>query len=406
MPYQVELDIYRGPLDLLLYLIEKEEVDIYDIPISRILEKYLEHLDQVPSLDINLAAEFLVMASTLMEIKSRMLLPVEDRAEEAQDEDDPRGELVRQLLAFRAFKEAAGNLGEMQEIRARRYGRGYQIKLPGDDKPAEPEPLKDASLFDLGSRYAALVKQTLGDGPRTIVYDEMSMEDRVAAITAVLAQRDEFALGALFEGRKTVYDRVGTFFALLEMVRDRIVRIYQNHEFGEILVKRYVPMSEDAPDPVGTYVEPHLPQPEELPVEGEGRAWRMRRQPQFSAFMKPDDDDEEAKNAEDPEVRLNRRIDEILARAEEISVRFEKSRAGRLRGEEDVDQDGAKGLEDALAAFDGEIGPLPPDEGAVSEAGGEESAPGRSVEGGSDDERAAPDEDVRLDASPPEADAG
>jgi segregation and condensation protein A len=351
--YSVDLEIYCGPLDLLLYLIEKDEVDIYDIPISTILEKYLEHLERAEQLDINLAAEFLVMASTLMEIKSRMLLPVEDRPPEEQDEEDPRGELVRQILALRAFKEAALALGEMQEIRSRRYGRGRPVMLPGDDAPPEPEPLKEASVYRLGSAYAQLVKQTLGTGPRTILFDEISMEERVEIIMRALVERSEFALEALFGERRNVVEKVGTFFALLEMVRDRKVRIYQNAEFGEILVQRWQEPTVDGPEPAGSYVEPYLPQPTRIPAEGEKRGWRRRGG--FDGFAKDEIEADLPPATDDAEVRLNRRIDEILARADDISERFETSRAGKFRDDEG-EADASKGLDQAMAAFDGEIG--------------------------------------------------
>jgi len=393
--YQVELDIYSGPLDLLLYLIEKEEIDILDIPIARILEKYLEYLEKARELDVNLAAEFLVMASTLMEIKSRMLIPVEERPPEEQEED-PRGALLRQLLVFRAFKEAAMRLGELQELRARRYGRGRPVELPGDEAPEQAEPLKEASLFELADAWARLVRQTLGSGPRTIVYDEISLEERMDVILGALQRRPEFALQALLQGARNRAEIAGTFFALLELVRQRKVRIYQSTHFGEILVTAWPEDADEFPEPPGPPVEPYLPQPEALPSDAEGqRLWRLQRRARFQGIDRPEDRVPEPEEGEEvvdeAEARTNRRIDEILRRADEISARFEALRAGRLRtggpGEEAAGT-AADGLDAAMAAFEGAIQsdePAQPDSSAPPPEPGPERPSDPGSEGGSSD---------------------
>ncbi|MHC4198517.1 MAG: segregation and condensation protein A [Planctomycetota bacterium] len=367
MAYKVDLDVYSGPLDLLLWLIQKEEVDIYDIPISRILERYVEHLERAGLTDINNAADFLVMASTLMEIKSRMLLPVEDRAVEEEEEGDPRAELVRQLLAYRAFKEAASELGDLREVRSRRYGRGRPVELPGVAEPAEPEPLKDVTLFDIADGYARLMKQTLGSGPRTIVYDEVSLEERMEAIMGALAVRSGFALPALFAGGAERIQIAGTFFALLELVRQKMVRIFQDVDFDEIMIEKRAEEDPEAgaaapPGPAGgagPRVEPSLPPPvhrRELPG---GKKARAAGRAHFRGLDRPDEDgdrDDEFLGSDDSELRLSRRIDRIIKYADEISERFEASRRGHRRPE------GGAGASEDLDAAMAELaadGPVP-----------------------------------------------
>jgi segregation and condensation protein A len=393
MVYKVELDIYCGPLDLLLYLIQQEEVDIYDIPISRILERYIEHLEHVKHLDINLAAEFLVMASQLMEIKSKMLLPPEDRAPEEEGEEDPRAQLVRQLLAYRTFKEAATRLGEYREARARRYGRGRPVRLSPESERAEgaspAEDLKDVSLFDLASGYEKLMKATGGSRTATIVYDEISMEARIDAIIAALRSRDEFALKALLSETASRIEIVGTFFALLELVKEHKVRVYQDSDFGEIIVRRREDIEDaEEPGPAGPCVEPHLPAPRTT-VEGkDGRKISTApRRSHFGGLDLPEDqieaelpedvsegaaEDGESGDTDEREHRLNRRIDEILRRADEISARFERSRAGRHR--EGTGASVSAGLDDAMAAFEGDLGAEGEETGAADATGGGDPA--------------------------------
>lgn len=334
MSYQVELDIYSGPLDLLLYLIDKEEVDIFDIPIAKILEKYIEYLEKAKDLDVNLAAEFLVMASTLMEIKSRMLIPVEERPPE-EAEEDPRNELVRQLLVYRAFKEAAMRLEELRELRARRYGRGRPVELPGEDP--QKEPLKEVSLFALADAWANLMRQTLGSGPRTIVYDEVSNEELREIILLALQKRPEISFQAIIRDMRNRKEAAGAFLALLELVKLGKVKIYQSSFMGEILVTLRQEGTEEAPEPPGQSVEPYLPQPEAIPLDAEGQiAWRIQRRSRFQGIAQPEPEPAETSDLEEEtnesEARMNRRIDEIIRRADEISARFEALRAELTKG--------------------------------------------------------------------------
>jgi len=389
--YKVELDIYSGPLDLLLYLVDEEEVDIYDIPIATILDRYVEELDRLREIDIERASEFLLMASTLMEIKSRMLLPVEDRPPEEAEDEDPRAEIVRQLLAYRAFKEAAQELAAMSEVRSRRYARGREIKLPDEEARAEPEPLRDVALFDVADAYARLMKQTLASGPRTIIYDEVSIEERMEAIMNALARVQRLALDAVWAAPADRIEIVGTFSALLELVRKFRVSIYQDEEFGPILVALREGEEGDAeaePGGGAPAVPSSLPPPVERSAEGApgGKPWRAPRHYRFKGLDGPaieddledggEEDSVEVEEKDKSEVRLNRRIDEIIRRADEISERFEASRLGRFRGQEGGPATTAADLDAAMEALESELGPDEDVAATGSAAGPEGVGPG------------------------------
>jgi len=151
MSYKVKLEVFEGPLDLLLYLIKKEEIDICDIPIARITDQYLEYLNLMQLLDLKLAGEFLVVAATLMQIKSKLLLPPEERPLEEEEELDPREELVRRLLEYKKFKEAAGRLEELEQEQAQVFRR--RVSPEGVDLPQAEEEYFETSIFDLISAF-------------------------------------------------------------------------------------------------------------------------------------------------------------------------------------------------------------------------------------------------------------
>ncbi len=171
--YKVRLDIFEGPLDLLLYLIKKEELDIYDIPITRITEQYLETLNLMELLDLDIAGEILVMAATLMQIKSKMLLPP-DPSGETPEELDPRAELVRQLLEYKAFKEAAENLRGFEGKRSEIFTRfGVEPESEGDDSP-----FLEVSLFDLISAFSLVLKNLPKSDFHEVEKDEFTVAER------------------------------------------------------------------------------------------------------------------------------------------------------------------------------------------------------------------------------------
>ena len=170
MTYKVQLEIFEGPLDLLLYLIKKEEVNIYDIPIARVTEQYLDYLNLMQLLDLKLAGEFLVMASTLMQIKSKLLLPVEERKQE-EEEEDPREELVRRLLEYKKFKEVAERLERLEQAQSQVFRRRASGQIE-DQAGADGEEYFEASLFDLISAFSKILKVIPREEFLEIIKDE------------------------------------------------------------------------------------------------------------------------------------------------------------------------------------------------------------------------------------------
>ena len=231
MDYCVDLDIFRGPLDLLLYLVRKDELDIFDIPIARVTEQYLGYLRILQMIDVDVAGDFLVMAATLMEIKSRMLLP---RLEEgSQEEADPRMQLVRQLLEYKKFRDAAENLQELAEEQLLRYSR-FSTERIGQEVDPCSEPIRDVELWDLVSAFGRLMRQTLALAPRSIVYDETPIEVHMQQILAMLAQHRQVAFWDLVTGSPDRGRIVGRFLGVLELVRSKKIRAEQENPFSEI----------------------------------------------------------------------------------------------------------------------------------------------------------------------------
>ncbi len=231
--YSVDLESYNGPLDLLLYLIQKDEVDIYDIPIARITEQYMSHLDALNILNLNIAGDFLVMAATLMHIKSKALLPTTE-LEEEEDLEDPRLELVKQLLEYKRYKETATTLAKKAEIRGMRFSRLIDSNFANQESELL---IDDIDLWDLTKAFSRLMEQTLGDVPITIVDDDtpihvyMSMVlERLSALGGSLLL---FELFSEFRERRRI---IGVFLALLELVRQRRVLVEQSQEPSNVRV--------------------------------------------------------------------------------------------------------------------------------------------------------------------------
>ncbi len=244
MDYRVHLDIYNGPMDLLLYLIRKEEVDVYDIPIARITEQYLEHLELIRALDVNLAGEFVVLAATLMEIKSRMLLPHPPPLEQDEGED-PRMELVRELLEYKKFRDAAEELKARAEEQKLKFPRLAPAEPPTEGEPTKP--LKEVELWDVFAAFRKLMKETMGRLPQTIVYDDIPVSEFMHRLGERMGGESSVRFWELFEGRRDRMHVVGTFLALLELIRRRVVVAFQEEPFGEILLQ--LRPGEEAPEP-------------------------------------------------------------------------------------------------------------------------------------------------------------
>lgn len=230
MAYEIKLDIFEGPLDLLLYLIKKNEIDIYDIPIALITRQYLEYIEMLRSLNLDLAGEFLVLAATLIHIKSRLLLPVEE--DPSAEEEDPRAELVRQLLEYQAFKEAALQLDSRPLLQRDVFTRSGPI--PGSDDPEASGFLTEMDIFDLVKAFKKMMARLDKAEQLEIDTEEMSLADRINEIMDRLRLQKHLTftdlLGARTDRRWILY----TFLALLELMKLRMIKAYQGETYGMI----------------------------------------------------------------------------------------------------------------------------------------------------------------------------
>jgi segregation and condensation protein A len=229
--YQVVLDTFRGPLDLLLYLVKRDEVDVLDIPIARVAGQFKRYLELLTLVDVERAGDFIVMAATLMEIKSKMLLP---RPEESavEQEDDPRRELVRQLLQYKRFKEAAARLDAMAEQQSHRLPRiaGAAATRTG------PQALEAVELWDLVSAFGRLMQETLAQQPQTVVVDHTPLHLHMDGVLEQLRRTSPLSLAALFTPPHTRSRLVGLFLAILELAKGRQIVPAQGERCGEIVV--------------------------------------------------------------------------------------------------------------------------------------------------------------------------
>lgn len=228
---KIRLDIFEGPLDLLLYLIKKDHVNIYDIPITDVVDQYLQFLEIMKLLDINVASEYLVMAATLISIKSKMLLP-QPPQEEEQPQEDPREELVRKLLEYEKFKEAADFL------KGREKDRLKYISRPAASPPQEKEAYIEASIFDLISALKTALKEVPRDIFFEVIKDEFTVEDKIHDLLHLLLVKSKISLTDLFSEAKSKIETVVTFLAILELIKLREIIAIQEELFGPILIVR------------------------------------------------------------------------------------------------------------------------------------------------------------------------
>ena len=235
--YQVDLDSFRGPLDLLLYLVKHNEVDVCDIPIARILEQFQHYLDIMTVLDVERVGDFIVMAGTLMEIKSKMVLP-RGAEESAEEEADPRMELVRQLIEYKKFKDAAALLEARAERQSLRLAR-----LPVAQPSADPsrQPLQEVELWDLVSAFGRLMRETLALQPQQIVVDHTPIHVYMEQIVQRLTAEGPMAFRALFTPPYNRGRLVGLFLAMLELIKGRRVAAEQPEPFAEIALSLLPP---------------------------------------------------------------------------------------------------------------------------------------------------------------------
>ncbi len=228
-----QLEVFEGPLDLLLFLIRKNEIDIHHIPIQVLTRQYLEYLELMKMLDLDIAAEFLSMAATLMHIKSRFLLPPEEREEE--EEEDPRWDLVRRLLEYKRFKEVSRNLDSLQLRQEKMFVRkGEKVSIP-----APAETLEEVGIFELLDAFSTVLKRASGREISELQPDPFTIEDglkRVLDRTA--AANGGIVFTTLFEPEETRFRIVVIFLAVLELIRRRVIRAVQETHFGRLRVYR------------------------------------------------------------------------------------------------------------------------------------------------------------------------
>jgi segregation and condensation protein A len=247
---QVRLEAFEGPLDLLLHLIRKNEVNIYDIPIALITEQYLSYIELMQEMNLDVAGEFLVMAATLIHIKSRTLLPRPDPSqEEAGPHEDPREALIRRLLEHQKYKAAAELLHDRETLRGAQFGRpDASVALAAGDAY---EPELEVDLFSLIAAFKGVLERASRRPPMVLPPDQISIEDRIQQLLDRLSETEACGFEDLFtDGDGSRSFMIVTFLALLEMIRLKLIRVFQTGGFGPIRVyKRARPA--DAPHPIG-----------------------------------------------------------------------------------------------------------------------------------------------------------
>jgi segregation and condensation protein A len=266
--YQVKFEVFEGPLDLLLYLIKKEEVDIYSVNLTKLSTQFIEYIEMMREFDLEIAGEFLVMASTLMYIKSRELLPVEQQAvvEDEEGGEDPRWELIRQLVEYKKFKDAAAQL---QTLEARQ--EGVFPRLPIKPQFEEEKATKqDISVFDLLNAVNAVLKRfEKRDNPREIFEDKWTVSEKIEMIVRVMEKGVAVRFSELFEDAMSRSEVVCTFLALLELIRLKQLVCGQSSDFGEIEIRKRDAVVQVSATPEATATNPTeaaTPAPAENPT--------------------------------------------------------------------------------------------------------------------------------------------
>jgi segregation and condensation protein A len=245
--YKVKFEVFEGPLDLLLYLIRKEEVDIYEVNLTRLATQFIEYIETMRLLDLEVAGEFLVMAATLMYIKSRELLPVDQQAatEEEDEGEDPRWELIRQLVEYKKFKDAASQLAGLEERQENVFPR-----VPGRIE-FEPEASgrAQASIFDLLNAVNAVLQRfNTPREEREIFEDKWTVSEKIEHLLRTLTERPRMVFSELFAGAANRSEVIATFLAMLELIRLKQLLALQTEAFGEIEISR-APTPAPTPEP-------------------------------------------------------------------------------------------------------------------------------------------------------------
>jgi segregation and condensation protein A len=232
--YEVKLGVFEGPLDLLLHLIKQNEINIYDIPIALITHQYLEYLNLMKSFNLTIAGEFLVMAATLIHIKSKTLLPPSEIDEQQVDEEDPRAELIRRLIEYKQFKEAAEYLGGQERIWREVFWRRPTALLQEE----EEGPSLEVNLFDLLDAFKEVFERVPVTQTLAITVEELSVKDKMNLILEQMEMESSITFLSLFQGDESRMAMIVTFLALLELIRLGLVRVLQIEVLGPIRLLR------------------------------------------------------------------------------------------------------------------------------------------------------------------------
>ncbi len=236
MSYKLKLDIFEGPLDLLLYLIKKNDINVYDIPIAKITDQYMEYIEMMKLLDLEFVGDFLVMAATLMQIKSRMLLPPDPSQEE--EEADPRDELVRKLQEYKVFKEIADHLKTMETERQKLFPRKMDEDLLKEMEEESKEVYFEASLFDLINAFTKALNRFKESPVYEVRPEEFTVEQKIHDILHALLRQPRVLLTEFFVNTSSKMEVIVTFMAILELIRLREIKVMQKRLFSDIEVFR------------------------------------------------------------------------------------------------------------------------------------------------------------------------
>lgn len=262
---KIQLEIFEGPLDLLLYLVKKEEVDIYDVNLTRIATQFIEYVQLMKELDLDIAGEFLVMAATLMYIKSRELLPKNQQIipTDDEDEEDPRWELIRQLVEYKKFKDAAARLQERETLQEQIYAR-----IPGKPEFAveTPNTRPEVSIFDLVNAVTSILKR-FNQRPQTrdLFEEKWTVSEKIELLATLLHERKRMRFSEVFDNIEHRSEAIVTFLALLELIRLKQLRVEQSEPFAEIEISGALP----PPGPLlAPEEQPHNP-PDAAPSPGD-----------------------------------------------------------------------------------------------------------------------------------------
>jgi len=231
MTYEIRIENFEGPLDLLLHLIKKNEMDIYNIPIAEITAQYVAYIDAMKNLNLDIAGEFLLMAATLLHIKSRLLLPQTQEDEPEEEEEDPRAELVRRLLEYQKYKEAAVTLDGMPLLGRDVFARTFP---PPELDAAEESGFEAVGLYDLVEAFRAIMREGPPEAVHEIDVDQLSVTERVNVILSSLKGASSLSFRELFSANPDRGEIVVTFLAMLELVRLKLVKLMQSNRFGTI----------------------------------------------------------------------------------------------------------------------------------------------------------------------------